>query len=128
MTLPKSRGDILIFFSTNAIFMPGFRVDIGNGKVRQVETPWEGHAAGFTLLLEALMLELVRVMPVHQVCQLLGVYDQKLWKMIKAYTETARVCEDFSSVEVVGVDETSARKGHDYVTLFVDLEEKEPCL
>jgi transposase len=100
------------------------RIDIGDGKVRQVQAPWEGHAAGFTLLLEALMLELVRVMPVHQVCQLLGVYDQKLWKMIKAYTETARVCEDFSSVEVVGVDETSARKGHDYVTLFVDLEEK----
>jgi len=63
-------------------------------------------------------------MQVHQVSQLLGVYDSKLWKMIKAYTETARVCEDFSSVEVVGVDETSARKGHDYVTLFVDLEEK----
>ena len=41
------------------------RVDIGDGKVRQVQSPWEGHAAGFTLLLEALMLELVRVMPVH---------------------------------------------------------------
>jgi transposase len=100
------------------------RIDIGDGKVRQVQAPWEGHAAGFTLLFEALILVLVKVMPVHQVSQLMGVYDSKLWKMIKAYTETARACEDFSSVEVVGVDETSARKGHDYVTLFVDLEEK----
>ena len=41
------------------------RVDIGDGKVRQVQSPWEGHAAGFTLLLEALMLELVRVILVH---------------------------------------------------------------
>jgi transposase len=100
------------------------RVEIGDGKVRQVQAPWEGHAAGFTLLFEALILELVKVMPVHQVSRLLGVYDSKLWKMIKAYTETARACEDFSSVSVVGVDETSARKGHDYVTLFVDLEDK----
>ena len=103
-------------------WIPG--IDIGDGKVRQVQSPWERHAAGFTRLLEALIIELVKVMPVHQVCQLLRVYDSKLWKMIKAYTETARACEDFSSVEVVGVDEKAVRKGHDYVSLFVDLEEK----
>jgi transposase len=100
------------------------RIDIGQGKVRQVQAPWEGHAAGFTLLFEALILELVKVMPVHQVGQLLKVYDKKLWDLIKAYTSIARICEDFSEVEIVGVDETSARKGHDYVTLFVDLEER----
>jgi len=100
------------------------RVDLGNGKIRQVQAPWEGHAAGFTLLFEALILELVKVMPVHQVCQLFDVYDNKLWKMIKTYTTKARSEEDYSGVKVVGVDETSARKGHDYVSLFVDLEEK----
>ena len=63
-------------------------------------------------------------MPVHQVSQLLEVYDSRLWKMIKVYTDTARACEDFSSVKVVGVDEKAVRKGHDYVSLFVDLEEK----
>ena len=26
------------------------RVDLGNGKIRQVQAPWEGHAPGFTLL------------------------------------------------------------------------------
>jgi len=56
------------------------RVDIGKGKKRQVKAPWEGQAFGFTLLFEAFILELVRVMPVHQVSQLLGVYDSKLWK------------------------------------------------
>ena len=100
------------------------RVDLGDGKVRQVQAPWEGHTAGFTLLFEALILELVKVMPVHQVSQIMKTYDKKLWDMIKAYTEKARGEEDFSEVRVVGVDETAAHRGHDYVTLFVDLEEK----
>ena len=100
------------------------RVDLGNGKVRQVQATWEGHANGFTMLFEALILELVKVMPIHQVSQLLGVYDNKLWNMVRTYTEVARSTEDFSKVEVVGMDETSARKGHDYVSLFVDLQEK----
>ena len=100
------------------------RVDLGNGKIRQVQAPWEGHAPGFTLLFEALILELVKVMPVHNVCQVLDVYDNKLWKMIKAYTNKARAEEDYSEVTVVGIDETSVRKNHVYVSLFVDIEEK----
>ena len=100
------------------------RVDLGNGKIRQVQAPWEGHAPGFTLLFEALILELVKVMPVHNVCQVLDVYDNKLWKMIKAYTNKARAEEDYSEVTVVGLDETSVRKNHVYVSLFVDIEEK----
>ena len=40
------------------------------------------------------------------------------------YTEAARRKEDCSGVEQVGVDETSRAKGHDYVSLFVDLEER----
>ena len=100
------------------------RVDLGNGKFRQVQAPWEGHAPGFTLLFEAFILELAKVMPIHNVCQLFGVNDNKLWKMIRAYTTKARVVEDYSGVTVVGLDETSVRKGHAYVSLFVDIEEK----
>jgi transposase len=100
------------------------RVDIDNGKVRQVHAPWEGQTTGFTLLFEAFIMELVKLMPVHQVAKLIGVYDNKLWNLMEKYVETCRATEDFSGVKVVGVDETSARKGHDYVTLFVDLLQK----
>src|SRR5450756_3150241 len=40
------------------------------------------------------------------------------------YTEAARRVEDYSGVKQLGVDETSKAKGHDYVSLFVDLEKR----
>ena len=33
----------------------------------------------------------------------------------------ARELEDFSDVTAVGIDETAARRGHNYITLFHDL-------
>lgn len=70
------------------------------------------------------MLELVKLMPVHQVSGLLGVPDQKIWRTTKMYAVIIRMKADYSMVKEVGVDETTARRGHDYVSLFVDLEER----
>jgi len=100
------------------------RIDLGDGKVRQVKIPWEGIATGFTLLFEALILQLVKVMPVHQICKLIGTYDAKIWHILYCYTEKCRELSDFSDVKEIGIDETAARRGHDYVTQFVDLQEK----
>ena len=44
--------------------------------------------------------------------------------MMQYYTEATRQQEDYSEVTKIGVDETSKAKGHDYVSLFVDLGEK----
>lgn len=102
------------------------RVDTGNnkGKIRQVHAPWEGHAAGFTMMFEAFIIELIRLMPVHQVAKLINVYDNKLWGLMQTYVDICRADENLTEVNAVGVDETSVRKGHDYVSLFVDLIQK----
>jgi len=100
------------------------RVDLGNRNIKQVKAPWEGKAAGFTLLFEAFILQLAKAMTVHQVCEMIGTYDNKIWDMLTCYTQTCRKQSDFSKVKKVGMDETAARRGHDYVTLFVDEEEK----
>ena len=91
--------------------------------VRQVQVPWARPGSGFTLLLEALILELAKNMPVLPIARLLGVDDKTVWRVVHHYVEQAIERIDASTVTTVGVDETSARKDHDYVTLFFDLEQ-----
>ena len=97
------------------------RIKRDDGKVRLVQTPWEGKVAGFTLLFEALLLQLCKVMPVHNVSQLTGVSDYKIWRTLELYIELSRKDENYSEIHTLGMDETSIAKGHDYITLFVDL-------
>jgi transposase len=100
------------------------RVRLKNSKVRVITTPWEGKVNGFTLLMEAYILQFGKVMPVHSIAKLVDVYDQKIWGMLSNYVNEARELEDYSGVSIIGIDETSTRKGHNYVTTFVDLEKK----
>lgn len=100
------------------------RIELPDGKIRLVQTPWEGVSNGFTLLMEAMLMEFMKLMPVHQVCSLYGISDHKLWKMLKLYNDLARAQEDYSQVKVIGIDETAVRRGHDYVSMVVALEEK----
>lgn len=85
---------------------------------------WSGLQNGFTLLFEALILQLAKGMPVHQICHLVKISDYKVWSILDRYTEKVRDLNDYSGVTKIGVDETSIAKGHDYVSLFVDLERK----
>jgi len=45
-----------------------------------------------------------------------------VWRTVEYHVHTARAQEDFSDVQRVGMDETSARKGQDYISLFADLD------
>lgn len=100
------------------------RVKTDNGKVRKVSVPWEGKKNGFTLLMEAVLLQFLQKMPVHDVAELFSISDYRLWSLIHAYVDVCVPEKDMKKIEKVGVDETSARKRHDYITIFVDLEEK----
>jgi transposase len=52
-----------------------------------------------------------------------GEHDTRIWRVLHHYVDQARAEADFSGVWRVGVDETSSKRGHNYVSLFVDLEE-----
>ena len=57
------------------------RIKRDDGKVRLISTPWQGKVSGFTLLFEALLIQLCKAMPVHNVSQLTGVFDHKIWRL-----------------------------------------------
>jgi len=98
------------------------RVRCGEHGVIQVVVPWAREGSGFTLLFEALAMLLMREMPVKAASRIVGEQDTRLWRVLLHYVEVARAREDFSQVSQVGVDETSHRRGHDYVSVFVDLD------
>ena len=86
--------------------------------------PWSGLGNGFTLLFETLILQLASHMPVHTVSRIVNESDYKIWSMIERYVNSALASNDYGDLKAVGMDETSLRKGHDYITLFVDLLKK----
>jgi transposase len=100
------------------------RIKRNDGRVRLISPPWSGVVSGFTLLFEALLIQLCKSMPVHNVSQLTGVSDYLIWRVLDVYINGSKFDEDLHVLNTIGMDETSIAKGHDYITLFVDLQEK----
>jgi transposase len=92
--------------------------------VKQVQVPWARAGSGFTLLFEALVMALVREMPVKAAAAMLGEHDTRIWRVIDHYVQSARAQADHSEVRRVGMDETSARRGQDYISLFYDMDDR----
>lgn len=90
--------------------------------VKQVQVPWARPGSGFTLLFEALLMALVKAMPVASAAKLVGEYDGRLWRVLHHHIDEARAEVDMSKVTRIGMDETSARRHHDYITLFMDMD------
>ena len=94
------------------------------GKTSQVEVPWARAGSGFTALFEALALSLCQELPVRQAAALLRCADKQLWRRIEHYVGEARKLDDMSTVTLIGIDETSLRKGQNYITVVHDLNAK----
>lgn len=92
--------------------------------VRMVAVPWARPESGFTLLFEALIMAMAPEMPVKAIGELVGEHDTRLWRVIHHYVDRARERLDLAGVRSVGVDETSSRRGHDYITVFMDLDQR----
>ena len=101
------------------------RVKTPEGKVVQVEVPWARPGSGFTLLFEAWVLLLCGEMPVQETGRLLREQDTRLWRVIQHYVEQAQKKQSWSQVRRILVDETSARRGHRYVSSVVDAETRQ---
>jgi transposase len=94
------------------------------GKTGQIDVPWAREGSGFTALFEALALSLCQELPVRQAAALLRCSDKQLWRRIAHYVGQARALDDMSEVSIVGIDETSLRRGQNYITVVHDLDAK----
>ena len=96
------------------------RTKCSNCGVHLIEVPWARKQSGFTLLMDAIILMLAQSMPISKVAEMLDEHDTRIWRVIIHYVKKARAKEDFSNVSKIGVDETSLKKGHKYVTIVGD--------
>jgi transposase len=96
------------------------RVRLPDGKVALVELDWVGKLSGFTLLFEALVLLLAQQMPFAAVARIVGETWHRVHAICAHYVDLAVERTDLSAVDTVAIDETSYRRGHNYLTLAAD--------
>ena len=101
------------------------RVVCGEHGTRQVQVPWARERSDFTLLFEALVMAMVKEMPVAAVGGLVGEHDTKLWRVVHHYVDRAVEAQDVSAMERLGIDDTSFRRGQSYVSVFCDVDPSE---
>lgn len=101
------------------------RIKHKDGSVKTLSVPWARPGSGFTLLFEAFsMLLLENEMPVNKAANVLGVYPKRLWNVFNYWVSLAHKEDKIEDLTKIGFDETSSKKGHNYVTTMVDLEER----
>ncbi|WP_423233623.1 helix-turn-helix domain-containing protein [Aminirod propionatiphilus] len=100
------------------------RVDCPSHGIHTAKVPWAREGSGFTLLFEAFAMSLIRFMPVASAARILDEWDTRIWRIAHPYVDKAVEKQDLSHVTAVGVDETARKRGHNYISAFVDLERK----
>ena len=98
------------------------RINCAACGVKQVDVPWARKGSSFSLLFEALAMTLIMHMPVAAAARILGEHDTKLWRLVHHYVEAAVDEMDLADMHRVCIDETAAKRGHNYITLFADID------
>jgi len=105
------------------------RVKCPEHGVKLAEVPWACKRSVFTLLFEQAAMALVREMPVKAAARIIEITDTRLWRVVQHYIAQAVAQFDLSKVDAIGLDETASKRGHNYVTIFIDMERRqEPVL
>ncbi|TDG01493.1 transposase, partial [Paraburkholderia guartelaensis] len=96
------------------------RVRLPDGSVRLAQPNRVGQLDGFTLLFEALVL--AQQMPFAAVARIVNLSWHRVHAICSRYVELALASANLSDVSTVAIDETSYRRGHEYLTLVADMQ------
>ena len=101
------------------------RVKLPDGKVKLVSVPWAQPGSSFTLKFEYNVIQLVdEGMSSSGVGRRLGIGAQSVFRIIRRYVSGALATQDIAVVKELSVDETSSKKGHNYLTILADRKAK----
>lgn len=101
------------------------RTDCPEHGVKRVAVPWAREGSGFTLLFEQAAMALVREMPVLAAARYMAITDKRLWRVVEFYVNRALDRLDLSTLHGFAFDETASKRGHNYVTVFIDMDRAE---
>jgi len=100
------------------------RTDCPEHGVKRANVSWAREGSGFTLLFEQAAMILVREMPVLAAARFMNVTDKRLWRVVDHYVSKAVKRLELSGLKAIAFDETASKRGHNYVTVFIDADRK----
>lgn len=98
------------------------RVECEAHGVRQVRVAWAEDRSRFTALFEAMALRLLRETTLSGLAELMNISWEAAEGILDRAVERGLARRTEEALRVVGVDETSFQKRHEYVTVVADLE------
>lgn len=98
------------------------RIRCADHGIKQVRVPWAEERSRFTALFEAWVIRMLQDCSVGATAQLVAASWDEIAGIQKRAVKRGLARRQSEPIYVVGVDETSFQKRHEYVTVMVDLE------
>jgi transposase len=91
--------------------------------IKTMTVPWAEKHSRFTMMFEALAIEVIKACGnIKAAAGLLGLHWDAAHRIIERAVQRGLKRRDTDSVEHVGIDEKSFRRGQDYISLMTDLD------
>lgn len=101
------------------------RVKTKEDKVKLVGVPWAESGSSFTLLFELKILELVyNGMSLSKAGSTLRISGKRVSGVVNRRVSNALADQPLATVKEMSIDETSSKKGHNYLTVLCDRKRK----
>lgn len=98
------------------------RVHCKEHGVRRVRLPWAEEKARFTALFERLAIDVMLACDILSASRILRISWDEAWHIMERAVQRGLKAKKKRPVKQIGVDEKTAGRGHDYVTVVNDLE------
>ena len=98
------------------------RVECPTHGVKQVSVPWAEARSRFTALFERLAIDMLQASDVEGASKILRVSWDEAWGIMERAVARGKKRKKRRVVRKMGVDEKSAARGHNYLTIVSDLE------